>query len=106
MLLPITLTFAATAALLNLLLAIRVSRLRVAYKILHGDGGNVALARRMPAHANYIEYTPFILILSGLVQLARGSEAWSWTVSLVYLLSRTLPAFCMAQVLLSKLGRF
>ncbi|HEY9580952.1 MAG TPA: MAPEG family protein [Rhizorhapis sp.] len=106
MLLPITLTFAATAALLNLLLAIRVSRLRVAYKILHGDGGNVALARRMRAHANYIEYTPFILILAGLVELARGSEAWLWIVALVYIVGRALHAFGMDKDFPSKLRQF
>src|SRR3546814_11828745 len=62
MLLPITLTFAATAALLNLLLAIRVSRLRVAYTILHGAGGNVQLARRVPPPAHSLPYSPFPLI--------------------------------------------
>src|SRR3546814_13846638 len=61
MLLPITLTFAATAALLHLLLEIRVSLLRVAYKILHGDGGNVALDRRTSTHANIIAYTPITI---------------------------------------------
>src|SRR3546814_9359396 len=106
MLLPITLTFAATAALLNLLLAIRVSRLRVAHKILHGDGGNVALARRMRAQANYIEYTPFILILAGLVELARGSEAWLWIVALVYIVGRALHAFGMDKDFPSKLRQF
>src|SRR3546814_14522272 len=106
LLLPITLTFAATAALLNLLLAIRVSRLRVAHKILHGDGGNVALARRMRAHANYIEYTTFILILAGLVELARGSEAWLWIVALVYIVCRALHAFGMDQDFPSNLRPF
>src|SRR3546814_6264507 len=95
-----------SAALLNLLLAIRVSRLRVAYKILHGDGGNVALARRMRAHANYIEYTPFILILAGLVELARGSEAWLWIVALVYIVGRALHAFGMDKDFPSKLRQF
>src|SRR3546814_11952999 len=93
MLLPITLTFAATAALPNLLLAIRVSRFRVAHKILHCDGGNVALARRMRAHANYIETTPFILILTVLVELARGSEAWILIVALYVIVGSSLHVF-------------
>ncbi|MBK5265100.1 MAG: MAPEG family protein, partial [Alphaproteobacteria bacterium] len=46
MLLPITLTFAAATALLSIWLGIRTVRLRTAHKILHGDGGNVALLRR------------------------------------------------------------
>ena len=40
MLLPITLTFAAACALLNMWLAIRCARFRVKDKILHGDAGN------------------------------------------------------------------
>src|SRR3546814_14179984 len=78
----------------------------VAYKILHGDGGNVALARRMRAHANYIEYTPFILILAGLVELARGSEAWLWLVALVYIAGRALHAFGLDNDFPSKLPTF
>ncbi len=70
MLLPITLTFAAACALLNLWLAIRCARFRIRDKILHGDAGHGLLARRMRAHANFIEYTPIVLILFGLIEMA------------------------------------
>lgn len=83
MLLPITLTFAAACALLNMWLAIRCARFRVKDKILHGDAGNGLLAKRMRAHANFVEYTPIVLILFALVEMARarrwdcGSARWS-----------------------------
>jgi uncharacterized membrane protein YecN with MAPEG domain len=98
MLLPITLTFAAAAALLNFWLALRVSRLRMTEKVLHGDGGCDPLMRRMRAHANFIEYTPFVLILCALVEMALGSGTWLWIIALVYILARVAHAFGMDAV--------
>ncbi|WP_336958776.1 MAPEG family protein [Sphingobium aquiterrae] len=95
MLLPITLTFAAAAALFNIWLGMRVSRLRMQEKVLHGDGGSAPLMRRMRAQANFIEYTPFVLILCGLVEMALGSQDWLWGIALVYILARVAHAFGM-----------
>ena len=83
MALPITLTFAAACALLNLWLAIRCVRLRAKDKVLHGDGGSGLLARRMRAQANFIEYTPIVLILFALVELAVGGSLWLSIAALV-----------------------
>lgn len=88
MLLPITLVLAAACALLNLWLAFRCVRIRVGSKTLHGDGGNPLLARRMRAHANFIEYTPITLILFALVELAIGSPAWLWAGAAAYAAAR------------------
>jgi uncharacterized protein len=101
--LPITLTFAAAAALLNIWLGMRVARVRMGQKILHGDGGNAALIRRMRAQSNYVEYTPFVLILVGLVELALGSQTWLWLVVLAYIIGRVLHAFGMDKDFPSKL---
>lgn len=95
MLLPITLTFAAACALLNLWIATRCARIRIADKVLHGDAGNALLARRMRAHANYIEYTPIVLILFLLVELAVGASLWLWIGALVYVAARVAHAFGM-----------
>ena len=70
MMLPITLTIAGAAALLNVWLGLRVSRLRRQYNVSIGHGGKSALATRTRSHSNFIEYTPFFLILLGL--------AWGW----------------------------
>jgi uncharacterized membrane protein YecN with MAPEG domain len=95
MILPITLTIAGAAALLNLWLAQRVGRLRLTHKVSIGDGGNPALTARMRAHANFVEYTPFFLILLALIELARGSETWLWVVAILYILARIAHAFGM-----------
>jgi uncharacterized membrane protein YecN with MAPEG domain len=95
MILPITLTIAGAAALLNIWLARRVGQMRTAHKISIGDGGNEALIARMRAQANFIEYTPIILILLGLIELAVGSRVWLWAVGVVYILARIAHGFGM-----------
>lgn len=95
MFLPITLTAAGLAALLNLWLAIRVGQVRTKEKVLVGDGGNENVIRRMRAHANFVEFTPFILILVGAIEMATGTNSWLWVVALVFLAGRVLHAFGM-----------
>jgi len=95
MILPITLTIAGAAALLNLWLAIRIGRIRSAQKVFMGDGGNEALIGRMRAQANFVEYTPFFLILLGLVEMARGTNFWLWIVGALYILARIAHALGM-----------
>jgi uncharacterized membrane protein YecN with MAPEG domain len=95
MILPITLTIAAAATLINLWLASRTSRLRMAAKVSLGDGGSPQLLGRMRAHANFTEYTPFFLILLGLIELAHGTATWLWLVAIVYILARIAHAFGM-----------
>jgi len=90
MILPITLTTAGAAALINLWLAMRVGRVRGAEKVSIGDGGSAPLIAAMRAHANFAEYTPFVLILIGLIELALGSSLWLWLVAGVFLIGRVL----------------
>lgn len=95
MMLPITLTIAGAAALMNIWLAVRVSQLRVRHKVSVGDAGNARLASRMRAHANFVEYTPIFLILLALIELARGPQGWLWGVAIVYILARLAHPFGM-----------
>jgi uncharacterized protein len=95
MLLPITLTAAGAAALINLWLAVRAGRLRVSHKVMIGHGGNPLLEARMRAHANFVEYTPFVLILIGLIELAKGPQGWLWAVAILYLIARLAHGFGM-----------
>jgi uncharacterized protein len=88
MILPITLTAAGVAALINIWLAIRCGQVRTKEKISVGDGGNEALIRRMRAHANFVEFTPFVLILIALVEMASGTSTWLWVVAGVYMIAR------------------
>ena len=91
MILPITLTVAGAAALLNIWLMIRVGQVRSSEKVSVGDGGNEKVIRRMRAHSNYIETAPFVLILIGLIEMtgtSGTSPTWLWIVGGIYLLGR------------------
>jgi uncharacterized protein len=95
MILPATLTAAALAGLINLWLGIRIGQVRTREKISVGDGGNDALIRRMRAQANFIEFTPIVLILIGAVELAKGPSTLLWIVVVAYMLSRIAHAIGM-----------
>ena len=94
-LLPITLTMAAAAALLHIWLSVRVSHLRRLHRISIGDDGNLAVRTRMRAHGNFAENTPIFLILLALIELAIGSEIWLWGAAILFILARILHAFGM-----------
>jgi uncharacterized membrane protein YecN with MAPEG domain len=95
MILPISLTTAAAAAILNFWLGIRIGQVRTREKISVGDGGNEALIRRMRAQANFVEFTPFVLILIALIELGVGTSTWLWAVSAVYIIGRIAHAIGM-----------
>ena len=88
MILPISLTTAAAAAVVNLWLALRAAKVRMSAKVMQGDGGDTTLLERMRAHANFTEYTPFVLILIALIEFARGTSPILWGLAIVYLLAR------------------
>ncbi len=87
-LLPITLASAGTAAIINVWLALRIGSARAAAGVSIGDGGNPRLTARMRAHANFAEYTPFFLILLGVIEYNVGSPLWLSLVSAAFLLAR------------------
>lgn len=95
MILPISLTAAAAAAFINLWLGIRIGQVRTSEKISIGDGGNEKVIRRMRAQANFVEFTPFVLILIALIELAAGTSTWLWAVMAVYMVARIAHAFGM-----------
>lgn len=88
MILPVTLTAAALAALINIWLATRVGQVRGSEKVSIGDGGNDKVVRRMRAHANFTEFTPFVLILIAGIELAAGTSVWLWAVAGLYMVGR------------------
>ena len=95
MILPITLTIAAAAALLHVWLSVRVSHVRRLHHVSIGDEGNRAVATRMRAHGNFAENTPIFLILLALIEHGVGSELWLWIVAAIYIVARLLHAFGM-----------
>lgn len=95
MILPVTLTIAAAAAVLNLWLAMRIVRGRFSTKVMTGDGGDPVMLGRMRAQANFIEYAPFVLILMGLIELAGGSATILWVLGAVFVVGRIAHGFGM-----------
>lgn len=93
--LPISLTIAAAAALVNLWLSMRVGRVRVKEQVMVGDGGNDRVMRRMRAHSNYVENTPFVLILIALLEISCGQSMWLWGAGGIYLIGRVAHAYGM-----------
>ena len=65
---PITAVYAALLTLLFVFLSGRVIAWRRAQRIEIGDGADKELLRRMRVHANFVEYTPFFLVLMALAE--------------------------------------
>ncbi len=92
---PVTLAACAAAAILNFWLSQRVFQMRRAHQVIHGDGGQAGLLRRMRAQANFVEYTPFVLLLILAIELSGRGGLWLALVSGAYLLGRLAHAFGM-----------
>jgi uncharacterized protein len=95
MILPVSLTGAGLAALINIWLGMRCGQVRMREKINIGDGGNDALIRRMRAQANFIENVPIFLVLLGLIEYAAGTSTWLWAVMALFMLARVAHALGM-----------
>jgi uncharacterized protein len=87
--LPITLTIAAGAALVNIWLMVRCGQARTKEGVSVGDGGNDFVIRRMRAHANFVESAPFVLILIAALELTtKTTPMWLWYVGIAYIFGR------------------
>jgi len=95
MMLPIALTSAGAAALVNFWHSWRVAQIRDAENIWVGDGGNPRLIARMRAQLNFAEYAPVVLILIGLIEAAKGTHLWLWIVAALFIAGRVLHGFGM-----------
>lgn len=93
--LHISLMAAGLAALIALWLGWRCIAVRIKGRIIHGDGGNALMARRMRAQANFTEYAPVGLLLVLVLDLA-GRDGWLLAgTALAFLLGRVLHAIGM-----------
>jgi uncharacterized membrane protein YecN with MAPEG domain len=88
MILPVTLTSAAAAAIINIWLSMRIGRLRMAHKISIGDDAGGPLTARMRAQLNFVENTAFVLVLIAAIELSGKGAPWLAWVAAVYMLGR------------------
>lgn len=85
---PVTLLEAGALGAIDLWLGLRIFRMRLRTNVLIGDGGEDLLAGRMRAHANLVEYAPFVLIPMALIELARGPGVLLGVVAAVFAVAR------------------
>jgi uncharacterized membrane protein YecN with MAPEG domain len=89
---------AAAAAIINIWLSLRIGKVRHSAKIIHGDGGNDLLVRRMRAQSNFIENTPLALILIAAIELAGKGGVWLAPVAGAFILARVAHGLGMDNV--------
>ena len=109
MTLPITTLYAGLLGLLMALLSIRVPLRRGALNVPFGDGGDEALATRIRAFGNFIEYVPMLLLLLALLELGGLSAGRLHALGSTLLAARALHALAyrgrLQLSLPEKLGR-
>ena len=102
----ITLLFASLHALLLLALIAPISRHRHQHKIGLGSGGDPVLARKIRAHANFIEFVPIALLLLALLELGGLQATWLWVFGAALLLARVMHAIGLSRHAGYSFGRF
>lgn len=102
MLLPTTLSLTAAAAVINFWLALRCGQVRAKAKISIGTGGNDLMERRMRAQLNFVENTPWVLLLIAGIELAGKGGAWLAPVGAIYMAGRVAHGLGMDGTALEK----
>lgn len=101
--LEITAQIAAALAVIMFGLTLNVSMYRVKLGIAQGDkakypfqdGNNEGLKHRIRAFGNFIEYTPFCLIMLGLLELNQAPANLVWSLGIAFTLGRLSHAYGM-----------
>lgn len=93
MTLHITALYAALLGIWAVALSNYVSINRGRYKILHGDGGNPAMAAIIRRHGNLAEYLPLALILLALAEASGLGATWMHVLGLILVISRLIHPF-------------
>ncbi len=96
--LPITSLSASILALFYIFLSFRVIVYRRKAQIGVGSAGDIALTRRIRVHSNFIEYTPFVLVLLFLAEIQGISSSLLIFVTSFFILGRLLHAYGVSQV--------
>ncbi|WP_170360299.1 MAPEG family protein [Ruegeria arenilitoris] len=91
--LSVTPIYAALLAILYVVLSAKVISQRRSDKISYGDGGNTAMLKVMRTHSNFVEYTPFALLLIAMVELQGASGLLLNLLGLALLTGRVMHAY-------------
>lgn len=93
----VTILYAGLNALVLLVLAMRVARLRKSSGVTLGASGNSEVERGMRAHGNAAEYIPIVLILMGLLEAYRVPTLVLHPLGIAFTIGRVLHAWGMWQ---------
>ena len=91
-LVPIAAFYTGLLAVLLLVLALRIIRLRWKLRVGIGDGGDRMMLRAVRAHGNAAEYVPITLLLLLAVELNHGNPLLLHACGVVFVGSRVLHA--------------
>ncbi|GJE46790.1 MAPEG family protein [Methylobacterium soli] len=91
----LTAFYAALLALIYLGLSGWVVAGRLSTDVLHGDGGDEGLEKRIRVQGNFGEYVPFALLLVALLEAGGGGATLVRTLLIVLLVARILHPFGM-----------
>ena len=92
---PITASFAGLLALFFIALSVVVIVRRYQTKTAVGAGNDDQMQRRMRAHANFAEYTPFMLLLMMIVEMGGAGKLLLCALGTTYCLGRVSHAYSM-----------
>jgi uncharacterized protein len=85
------------AAILLMVLSVRVMRLRYKYRVGIGDGGQQELALAIRAQANFVEYVPIALLLLLCVDLVGDSKLVVHILGILLILGRICHAIGLSR---------
>ncbi|WP_081894591.1 MAPEG family protein [Ruegeria halocynthiae] len=91
--LSVTPVYAALLAILYVALSAKVISQRRNDKISYGDGGNQGMLKVIRTHSNFVEYTPFALLLIAMVELQGAGGLLLNLLGMALLAGRVLHAY-------------
>jgi uncharacterized membrane protein YecN with MAPEG domain len=101
----VTTLYAGILGLLYIALSVYVIKDRFKYGVSLGDAGNDDMVKRIRAHANFIEYVPFALILIILAEFEGTSEVIIHTLCASLVAGRLMHSFGLLNKSVGSIGR-
>ncbi len=95
---PITMITTGILGLLFLWHASRIIKVRASLKLGLGDGGEESMVRKIRTHANFAEYTPLLLVMLLLLEIANLPAALLWGFAALIIGGRMVHAYGMLPV--------
>jgi len=104
---PLTITplYVALAAIILLVLTVRVIRLRRRLAIGLGTGGDAELEKAIRGHGNFTEYAPIGLIVLASAELSGAAGTWVHAIGILLIGGRLLHAWGLSQSRGKSFGR-